>query len=103
MRRTAHRRRFHRDRIVRRRQRQYARLRRVDVEWSRELPDGRLEDRQAYLGCGRPRCGLCQARKRWYRSAERAEARRRWERLETAGWGTFPPPPTARFPAHAEG
>jgi hypothetical protein len=90
MRRTAHRRRFHRDRIVRNRQRQYAGFRRADREWSRELPDGRLESRQAYFGCSRPRCSLCHPGKHWHRSADRARSRREWQRLEIAGWGGFP-------------
>jgi hypothetical protein len=88
MRRTAHRRRFHRDRIVRKRQRQYAHFRRNDPEWwSRVLPDGRLDDEQAYFGCGHARCWLCHADKHWYRSADRAKARRDWQRREAAGWG----------------
>jgi len=90
MRRTAHRRRFHRDRIVRKRQRQYARLRRADSEWwPLTLPDGRLENRQAYFGCSRPRCFICQPDKLLYRSADRSKDRRGWQALETAGWGEF--------------
>lgn len=86
--RTAHRRRFHRDRIVRKRQRQYAHFRRADPEWwPLVLPDGRLENRQAYFGCSRPRCFVCHADKLLYRGADRARARREWEALECAGWG----------------
>ncbi|HEX2161781.1 MAG TPA: hypothetical protein VHF88_08175 [Thermoleophilaceae bacterium] len=86
--RTAHRRRFHRDRIVRKRQNAYRRLQldRGPKLPERVLPDGRLEDRQAYLACGRPRCGLCHSGKRWHRGANRARALDEWRRLELEGW-----------------
>jgi hypothetical protein len=90
--RTAHRRRFHRDRIVRKRQNAYRRLRldRGSDSSQRVLPDGRLDDHQAYLACGRPRCGLCHPRKRWHRGADRARDRDEWQRLEREGWGGMP-------------
>lgn len=89
--RTSHRRRFHRDRIVAKRQQAYRRYRPDDdPHWPRlVLPDGRLENRQAYFGCSRPRCGLCHPDKRWHRGADRANARREWQRLEWEGWGKF--------------
>ena len=86
--RTAHRRRFHRDRIVRKRQDEYRRLHldRSPDSPRRVLPNGRLEDRQAYLACGRAKCGLCHPGKRWHRGADRARARNEWRRVERECW-----------------
>ena len=42
-----------------------------------DLSFGRFADEQPYLGCHRPRCGLCHPDKRWHR-ADRAAADRAW-------------------------
>lgn len=84
--RTSHRRRFHRDLIVQKRRDYY---RRLATSWELGqgvVPDGRLEKEQAYLGCRRPRCGLCHPHKRWGRGADRARSTHEWQRLEAAAW-----------------
>jgi hypothetical protein len=87
--RTAHRRRFHRDRIVRKRQNAYRRLRldRGPDSPQRILFDGRLENHQAYLACSKPGCWLCHPGKHWHRGANRARARDEWRRREWEAWG----------------
>lgn len=74
------RRRYHRDRIVAKRAAQAKRL----AEWL--SPDhgpslGRLEDEQWYLGCHRPRCGVCHPQKRWS-SGDRQREERAWRQRE---------------------
>jgi hypothetical protein len=73
--------RFHRDRIVHRRQAEHARTT-PEGRSSRQLPDGRLEDRQAYFGCSRPRCGICHPPD----PGRRRRERRAWQQLEDAAW-----------------
>jgi hypothetical protein len=73
--------RFHRDRIVHRRQREHA-LQAQEGMRDRHLPDGRLEDHQAYFACPRPRCGLCHPPDPGRRQRER----RGWQQIEAAAW-----------------
>jgi len=74
-------RRFHTDRVVAKRVAQAKR-----EAWFKsphwEPTRGRVEDEQWYLGCHRPRCGICHPEKRWnYGDREREE--RDWQR----DWG----------------
>lgn len=75
---SAARRRFHRDRIIAKRMAQAAGLALMDRA---DLVRGRLADHQYYLGCHRPRCGLCHPEKRWP-NADRQRAERAWRKLE---------------------
>ena len=69
--------RFHRDRVVAKRARRAREIQwRFDGDWT--PVEGRLENEQWYLGCHRPRCGLCHPEKRWNRGADRARAKRDW-------------------------
>ena len=45
-----------------------------------DLSLGRFANEQPYLGCHRPRCGLCHPDKRWHRGADRLAAERAWRR-----------------------
>ena len=45
-----------------------------------DLSLGRFAAEQPYLGCHRPRCGLCHPDKRWHRGADRLAAERAWRR-----------------------
>ena len=45
-----------------------------------DLSVGRFAAEQPYLGCRRPRCGLCHPDKRWHRGADRLAAERAWRR-----------------------
>lgn len=79
-RRSGARRRLHTDRIVAKRAAQATR-----VVWWRsadwEPTGGRLADERWYLGCHRPRCGICHPHKRFgYGDRQREE--REWRRLE---------------------
>lgn len=78
MRRTKHRRRFHTGRVISNRQRAY--LREAPGWWGRDwdLPDGRLANRNAYFGCGRPHCLMCHWDK--YMEPRRAREKRTWKR-----------------------
>jgi hypothetical protein len=78
MRRTHHRRRYHTGRIIRNRQRQWSREGWAD-DWYAEHPmtAGRLDDRQAYFGCGNAHCYLCH----WDKFVEprRTREKRAWK------------------------
>jgi hypothetical protein len=45
-----------------------------------DLALGRFAAEQPYLGCHRPRCGVCHPDKRWRRGADRLAAERAWRR-----------------------
>jgi hypothetical protein len=78
---SAARRRFHRDRVIARRIKLAGEVAHVDLT---EIVSGRLEDRQYYLGCGRPRCCLCHPEKN-LPNADRQRAAEAWRRLEESG------------------
>lgn len=73
-------RRFHTDRVVAKRVAQAKREAWFkSSQW--EPTRGRVEDEQWYLGCHRPRCGICHPEKRWNygdRRREEREWRRDW-------------------------
>lgn len=48
--------------------------------WHDRRPLGKLARTQAWLGCGRARCGLCHPSKRWHTSADRMRADQDWRR-----------------------
>ncbi len=71
-------RRHHRDRVIAKR---LATVRAMDLgRWSKfPRPTGQLADAQSWLGCNRPRCGVCHPGKRpGY--ADRQRAREAWQR-----------------------
>jgi hypothetical protein len=87
VRRTAHRRRYHTDRIVGARRARFLRERAAwqdryppatnHDEWmAKRLSYGRLADRDPW-DCGNPRCGLCHYHKH-DSQAERSRAKREW-------------------------
>lgn len=79
MRRTKHRRRFHTDRVIANRRRRYRReAADWELAWRRHLEDGRLADRYAYYGCGRPRCYICHPDK--VTGGQRTREKRLWRR-----------------------
>jgi hypothetical protein len=45
-----------------------------------DLSLGRFAAEQPYLGCHRPRCGICHPDKRWHHGADRLAAERAWRR-----------------------
>jgi hypothetical protein len=45
-----------------------------------DLSLGRFANEQPYLGCHRPRCGVCQPDKRWHRDATASGGEREWRR-----------------------
>jgi hypothetical protein len=80
---SAARRRFHRERVIAKRIAQARLLGRVEAE---VLRDGRVANEQWYLGCHRPRCGVCHPSKRWA-YGERQRSDREWRRTHQLGWG----------------
>jgi hypothetical protein len=74
--------RYHFIRVALKRRRTFLTLE-GDSEYYREMPSlslGCFDDEQPYLGCHRPRCGLCHPDKRWHRGADRAAGERAWRR-----------------------
>jgi hypothetical protein len=43
-----------------------------------DLALGRFDKGQPYLGCRRPRCGICHPSKRWHSGADRLAAEHSW-------------------------
>lgn len=78
---SAARRRFHRDRVIAKRLNQAARLSLTDPA---EFTRGRLANHQHYVGCHRPRCGVCHPDKCWP-NGDRQRENREWREAEAAG------------------
>lgn len=82
--------RFHRDRIIIKRVKQY---RCIAADWQLHLfeqagvvrPVGAHTHEQAWMGCGHPRCGCCHPHKRW-KLGDRQRAKREWRQLEEHAW-----------------
>ncbi len=77
-RRTATRRRFHRDRMIAKRIKVAREIARFDLV---EIVSGRLDDQQYYIGCCRSRCRLCHPEKN-LPNADRQRSTETWRRLE---------------------
>lgn len=75
---SAARRRLHRDRVIAKRLAQAAGLSLTDRA---EFVRGRLANHQHYLGCHRPRCGVCHPEKRWP-NGDRQREERAWRDVE---------------------
>jgi hypothetical protein len=77
---SAARRRFHRDRVIAKRLKAARGFTLTDPA---DYVAGRMFNEQWYLGCHRPRCGLCHPSKRWS-YGDRQRETREWRRHEAA-------------------
>jgi hypothetical protein len=75
---SAARRRFHRDRVIVKRIKAAREIARCDLA---DIAPGRLDDRQYYIGCSRPRCRLCHPEKN-LPNADRQRGDEAWRRVE---------------------
>jgi hypothetical protein len=79
---SAARRRFNRDRLIRKRINVAREIADVDLA---EIVRGRLDDQQCYIGCGRPRCCVCSPHKH-LPNADRQRADEAWRSIENRAW-----------------
>lgn len=79
---SAARRRFHRDRVIATRIKQ---ARTFSLTDPGDRVPGRLDNEQWYIGCHRPRCGICRPDKAWPNGDRQRDARV-WRRNEDSAW-----------------